>query len=501
LESRGIRGRLYGGNTEALGSALDSIGRLVIFPAPGIFLTIALINLAKKEAGCETEIPEGDLKAPECNARVYGLKPSSLLTTSMTIVGFISACVLPIFGAVIDYTPRRKQIGFLTAVAQIFFTLGNVFLAESNWFLLTIMQVCNAFVGWVHTLTAFAYLPELTDDSNLLMSWNTSFSILQYFTLILFLGYMLGMLRATGFDGGGDNDDVLACRLASASALVVATPCYLWTWISLMKRRDAFHELPEGSSLSTIGFIKVYKTSKKLYSKYRALMWFFVNVAFVEAALLSIASISLTYMTDTLQMTADEGGIAILVLLVFSSVGAIIGKVSISCMNPIRSVQLSQALIAINTGVGALILYKPGQKFRAYAISAGWGIGGGWKNVVERFTACLIIPKGQDAEMMGFYLFSIQILAWLPTLIFTAMNEAGINQRIGLTMLIAFFLCGIFCLSMMGSYDEAVLLAMEEDNIDEDDADSMTGSYDAAERLATEDDNIHEDDGNSQDEK
>jgi hypothetical protein len=69
----------------------DSSSRIVSLAPPVVFLSVAIINLAKKQAGCETEKPEGELKVPECDARVYGLKPSSLLTTYGTIVGLISA--------------------------------------------------------------------------------------------------------------------------------------------------------------------------------------------------------------------------------------------------------------------------------------------------------------------------------------------------------------------------------------------------------------------------
>jgi MFS-type transporter involved in bile tolerance (Atg22 family) len=38
-----------------------------------------------------------------------------------------------------------------------------------------------------------------------------------------------------------------------------------------------------------------------------------------------------------------------------------------------------------------------------------------------------IIPRGQEAELAGFFLYCGQILTWLPPLIFTIMNEADIN--------------------------------------------------------------------------
>ena len=337
---------------------------------------------------------------------------------------------------------------------------------------MVILQVFSAFVAWIHTLTAFAYLPELTQDAKLLASWTASFHVNQYIALVLFLVYMLGILRATGF---GD-DVILASRVASISSLAIATPCYMWTWTSLMKRRDAFRPLPQGSMLATVGFRKVFLTSIVLYTRYRALMWFFVNVALVEAAQQSIAAISLTFMLDTLQLTVTEYGIAILMLFVFGTVGTIIGKVSMAWVDPIRSNQISQIVTIANTAMAAVILTGPGQQMRAYIVASIWGLGAGWKTMVERFMITQVIPKGQDAELMGFYLFSSQVLVWLPTLIFTAMNEAGVSQRVGVSMLIPFFLGGIVSLWMMGPYDDAVRLAREEEEEEVGSSDDGSGN-------------------------
>jgi len=443
----------YHGNLEALGWALDAVARIVAFTSSAVYLSVAIVSLAKRQAGCEVETDTNDI----CDVRVYGLRPSSLLTTYSTIVGIISAFSLPVVGAVVDYTCHRKFIGLITAIAQILLVSSQIFLNESNWFIITISQVFNAFIGWVHTLAVFAYLPELTENSKQLVNWTTSFHVLQYVSLILFLASMLGILKFSGFDGA--NDQIPASRISNALAVSVITPFYMLTWTFLMRKKNAFHELPGNSSLWTIGFVKVFQTSKTLYQNHRSLMWFFFNVALVEASQQSLASISLTYMTDTLDFTALESGIAFFLLFFFSIVGALIGKISLYFINPIRSNQLCLIFTVANTVIAALILSGPGQQFRAYVVASAWGIGAGWKSVVERFTTCQIIPKGQDAELMGFYLFSTQILVWLPTLIFTAMNESGVDQRIGLSMLIIFNLGGFICLCLMGSYDKCVRLA------------------------------------------
>jgi len=67
-----------------------------------------------------------------------------------------------------------------------------------------------------------------------------------------------------------------------------------------------------------------------------------------------------------------------------------------------------------------------------------------------------IIPEGQDAELMGMYLFAGQILSWLPPLVFTAMNEVGVSIRISMVSLLLFWFVAIICLQCMGSYERAV---------------------------------------------
>jgi hypothetical protein len=77
----------------------------------------------------------------------------------------------------------------------------------------------------------------------------------------------------------------------------------------------------------------------------------------------------------------------------------------------------------------------------------------------DRLLASVLIPPGQDAELMGVYLFAGQILTWLPPLVFTVLNEVGVNQRIGVGTLAVYFLIGAVALVLMGSYPAAVSVA------------------------------------------
>jgi len=60
---------------------------------------------------------------------------------------------------------------------------------------------------------------------------------------------------------------------------------------------------------------------------------------------------------------------------------------------------------------------------------------------------------------MGFYMFCGQIFAWVPSLVFTVLNEAGVSQRIGLATLNVGFLGALISYGMMGDYGQAVQMA------------------------------------------
>jgi len=84
------------------------------------------------------------------------------------------------------------------------------------------------------------------------------------------------------------------------------------------------------------------------------------------------------------------------------------------------------------------------------------GIGLGWLPPMHTTGFISIIPKGQEAEMMGMFLLCNQILAWLPPLLFTVMNENGLDMAYGMASLNIFFFLGFLFLVIMGDFAKAV---------------------------------------------
>lgn len=109
-----------------------------------VFLSSALLYLANEAAGCIDE--EGNL-IEDCDGKVYGFVPASLITNVAVISGLLTALFMPVVGAIIDYTPHRRLVGIATAVLITVMQGIQIGTVQKTWFAMAILQVRTETVG------------------------------------------------------------------------------------------------------------------------------------------------------------------------------------------------------------------------------------------------------------------------------------------------------------------------------------------------------------------
>lgn len=425
---------LYDNNREALGWAIDVVPRGVTIVGNVVFSSTALLTLAKQAAGCETELQPGQIKLPECTKTVYGIRPSSLLTTIMLAVGLCSALLMPIVGAIIDHTSYRRAGGRISAVVMTIITFFQIFISEDTWFFISILQVISAFFYIVHSLMAMAYLPELTDDNKLLTKYTGTYTAWQYGGMVI---YLIGIVAAQTIFS--ITSEVISARIAQIVSFIISLTFFSYAWSVLFRARPVSQIIPENQWILTAGFRKLWRTATTILMKNVSIKWFLVSLAFTESGVSSFSTVAITFLSDQLQFSSSENGIAILLLLFGTIPGALLSTRVSEKLNPVKSLQIALFIWVINTIIAALTLKGPEQGDFTYAFALIWGIATGWTYPMERTIYCTIIPKGQEAEMMGVYSCTTQIISWLPPLVFTALNEAGVNMRVSIASLCIFF--------------------------------------------------------------
>jgi len=513
------------GNPEVLGWTLCSVAQSIQYVGSGAFFVNTVLKLATIAKMCYAQAEQAGADfdvAEKCGPTFGSINPSSLLAMYATVIGVISATLLPLTGAVIDYTPHRRLIGRITSALFVLFQIPTIFLNKNNYPTILSMHACAMFVGWIHMSMLYAYLPELTNSEIRLAAYTKSITIWTFIGMIIYLAFVVGTITVIETPDGIDN-------AVFASAIGMGTACFInaiflpFAWFVLFEKRESLHERPtrivskrslsspsslpssaaeedgngngdeegEGKvasrSLFAIGFIQLWVTAKKIIRNYRSLKWFYISIAFSDAAGSAFAIIIVTYMTTALKFTPTQNGIGLIIWLLGSVPAAFLSTFVARRTDPLKSSIVYIVLVMINVIMFAL-LTKPGQLLRTYAILFSCGISSGWKNNMDRLVSASIIPEGQDGEMMGFFLFAGQCLSWLPLVVFTAMNEAGIHPKISIVTLDIYLVIALIAYVLIGKYPAARKQVRretvygkncvgDEDDNDNDGRDDMTTPY------------------------
>lgn len=363
----------YGDHSEARGWAFDAIGRSLSFIGNAVFVGTAVVHQAKINAGC---LPE----EIECTGITqYGIRPSSFLALYNVIVGLASSAILPLLGAIIDHTPSRLMVARISAITYCILLFPMIFISQSTWFAVAILLLLTALIGWIHSGMSFAYLPEMSDDKKTLERLNTSFTVIQFTTNVIYIVVVVGIAA-----GAGWMDDSLAtARLAQSINFVITTAVWGIAWFKLMGPRPAMSQLPPGRHLLTIGFRTIYRTSVDIAKHHRALGWFYVALAFSESATQALLIIITTYSIELLNFSSIQAGIMYLIVLLSSVLGCYISELSLRLLSPRRSNQLCLGSMALFTALAAAFVKDSHALF--YVFASFWGVCGGWKYTIGKW--------------------------------------------------------------------------------------------------------------------
>ena len=256
------------------------------------FLSTAFLTLAQMEIGCYDD-------NIECG-KVYGYKPSSLITLIGTVSGLLSAFFLPFIGAMIDCTQHRKLIGIISSFLLMLVQFVQIDTNQSTWFFMSILQALNGFIFQVVTLASFAYLPEIGrvvgEDT-----MNKYFAEWAVARIIFQLAYMVIVI---GSSVGFSLDDIRTGQFGQALNVPLSGLCFYYGW-KYMQEKEAKHELSSNESIFSVGFVQVFQTAKTIWSHYFcSLGWFLLAVTFGDAACNSFVLVAVTYLKEVMHFSS-----------------------------------------------------------------------------------------------------------------------------------------------------------------------------------------------------
>lgn len=391
---------------------------------------------------------------------LYGMKPSSVLTVASLVVNVSAGVTMPFVGALVDHTDHRKIMGTVSAIIMTVAVAVQIAISSQTWFAVWIFEIIGGYFLIMHQVCTMAYLPDLTHNSVEMGHYTARFMMNQYFVQGL---YTLIVILVSSFWSYKDADvltnTIATARLSAAMSTGIGVVFFGYSWTFLFRKRPKLRSVPDGSNLFLTGFQQIAVTTKFVFKEYRTLRWLMVALLFSpEAGAGVILSIAVTFLTFFVRMTVTEIAIVSIVLLFCNIPGAMLSKFMCRKINPLNSFRCAEMLFAITNALIAGTVSGPEKKNLVYLYAAMAGIAFGWMFPSQRTLTVAIIPKGKETEMMGLISFFGQILGFLPALLFTLMNERGINMRWSLSIVSYFLTASCLITFLCGSYDDAVEL-------------------------------------------
>jgi MFS transporter, UMF1 family len=353
----------------------------------------------------------------------------------------LQVLILPLMGAIVDYTHLKKRLMGVFAYIGAFATMGLYFLQGDNYLLGGLLFLIANLSFGASIVCYNAFLPEISspNERDKVSSVGWALGYLGGGLLLLLNLIFFSMREQFGVDSA------TAVRISLASAGMWWA---IFTLLPLMKlrSRQPQRKLPPGERYLTVGFKQLGRTLRGL-PRYRQTMLFLLAYLLYNDGIQTIIALSAQFGSEELGMTADELPPLFLMVQFVAFFGALFFGYLARWIGAKRAILLS---LVIWTGV-TLYAYSPllqtgGQFFVLGAVIA-LVLGG--SQALSRSLFSQMIPKGQETEYFSLYEVSERGTSWLGPLFFGLAIQFTDSYRVAVLAVGIFFIAGLILLPLV----------------------------------------------------
>jgi UMF1 family MFS transporter len=389
-----------------------------------------MITVAGRAAGC------GD--ADPCNKTVsvlgLGISVGSLPFYLTSFATIFSAFVLPVVGAFVDRSSRKKwnMAGF--AFAGSFCAALLFFLRDDHWQLAAFAVVASSVLAGCSLVAYSAILCDISSeherDDVSSRGWAFGYlggGLLLAVNLAVYLGHdAVGLPKE------------LAVRLSLLSAA-------LWwagfTLIPLFRLRNhpPVNVVPESGSLFRRSFGQLFTTLREL-RRYPMTMTFLLAYLFYNDGIQTVIYAASTYGEKQLGFGTTVLIATILVIQFVAFGGSLLFGRLARRFGGYHSI-LGGTFAWMGIVVVAMVL-PPGNAPLFFAVAVGIGIVLGGTQALSRSFFSLLIPRGREGEYFALYNACERGTSWFGTFLFGLVFQLTGSYRPAILALIVFFVLG-----------------------------------------------------------
>jgi UMF1 family MFS transporter len=400
-----------------------------------VFLGPYLASLAAGAAGSDGMARLGGI----------AIAPDSFLPYCISISVGLQVFILPVLGAIADYSHMRKQL------MQVFATIGAIatimlFLVTGNlWWLGGLLFITANLAFGASMVFYNSYLPDIAseDQRDRVSSYGWALGYLGG-GLLLLLNLIFFQLHATlGVETG------LAVRICLASAGIWWIGFSFITWSRLRSRR-AKRALPKNENYAGVGFKQLRHTLGEMKS-FPETLRFLLSYFLYNDGIQTVIAVSATFAVAPIirgGLEADQSTLTMVVLMIqfVAFFGALLWGRLAGWIGAKSSIIISLIIwsgVVIFAYIG---LQGPTRILQFWILGFFIALVMGGSQAISRSLFSQMIPRGKEAEFYSFYEVSERGTSWIGPLIFGLVNQITGSLRPALLSLIFFFIAGLIIL-------------------------------------------------------
>ena len=372
-------------------------------------------------------------------------------TVSLSVM--LQVLILPILGAIADFSHLKKQMLGFFAYLGAFCTMGLYFLQGTNYALGGALFVAANLCFGASIVFYNAFLPEIArpEDRDAVSSggWALGYlggGVLLFLNLAMF--YQAGALGLTA-------EQAVRISLVSAG---VWWGVFTILPMKALRSREPRRRLPSGETYLTAGFHQLRQTLRRIRGKPQTMLFLAAYLIYNDG-IQTVITLTSQFGQEELNMTMGALTGAILMVQFVAAFGALLFARLAGRFGALQAIILS--LLIWSAG----LIYAYGfmrTPFEFFILAAVIALVLGGSQALSRSVFSRMIPKGREAEYFSLYEVSERGTSWLGPLLFGLSLQFTHSYRIALLSLIFFFIIGMILLIRL-DLGEAVREAGRED--------------------------------------
>jgi len=367
------------------------------------------------------------------------LNPGSLALYTITAATLLSALVLPVVGAAVDRSGRKRTLLCTIAWAGAAAASAMAFLGGTRWWLGVVLAVVANLCLGCSLVIYDAILVDVStpDERDAVSSRGWAFG---YVGGGLLLAVNLGMV--SGHAALGLSTE-WAVRLSLLSAGLWWGGFTVVCFRGLRDRPTALAATPTSDPTTDAGVAAAFRQLAETLADLRGYpqtMLFLAGYLFYNDGIQTVIYAASLYGQEQLHLPKNDLIVAVLLVQLVGVAGALVFGRLAARIGAWRTVLVSLAGWCLVVACGYLLPERQFPLFLALAGAIGLVLGG--SQALSRSLYSQLVPRGREAEYFSLYQATERGTSWFGTLMFGLVFQVTGSYRYAIVALVVFFVLG-----------------------------------------------------------